>query len=62
MKLLLAAAALAATTLTPAAGPLCETAYAESCCKRCSKGKACGDSCIARDRKCTKGKGCACDA
>lgn len=32
-----------------------------SCCKVCSKGKACGDSCISRDRQCTKGGGCACD-
>lgn len=32
-----------------------------SCCKRCSKGKACGDSCIARDKTCRKGAGCACD-
>jgi hypothetical protein len=27
----------------------------------CSKGKACGDSCIAQDKACHKGKGCACD-
>jgi hypothetical protein len=33
-----------------------------ACCKRCSAGKACGDSCIARDKACHKGKGCACDA
>lgn len=33
----------------------------ERCCKVCSKGKACGDSCIARDKTCHKGKGCACD-
>lgn len=32
-----------------------------ACCKRCSKGKACGDSCISRDKRCTKGVGCACD-
>lgn len=34
---------------------------ANGCCKVCKKGKACGDSCIARDRTCTKGKGCACN-
>lgn len=34
---------------------------AAGCCKHCSKGKACGDSCIARDRRCSKGAGCACD-
>jgi hypothetical protein len=32
-----------------------------ACCKVCSAGKACGDSCIARDKTCHKGKGCACD-
>lgn len=31
------------------------------CCKTCRKGKACGDSCIARDKVCHKGKGCACN-
>lgn len=33
---------------------------AGSCCKVCKKGKPCGDSCIAADRRCTKGPGCAC--
>lgn len=36
-------------------------AVAASCCKQCSKGKACGDSCISRDKSCRKGPGCACD-
>jgi hypothetical protein len=39
-------------------GPIIEAA----CCKICKKGKACGDSCIAREKTCTKGPGCACDA
>ncbi len=34
-------------------------AQTSACCKMCSKGKACGDSCIARDKVCHKGKGCA---
>ena len=34
----------------------------EPCCKICHKGKACGDSCIARDKDCTVAPGCACDA
>ena len=34
---------------------------AERCCKHCSAGKACGDSCISRDKQCHKGPGCACD-
>lgn len=31
------------------------------CCKICSKGKACGDTCIRRDYTCHKGRGCACN-
>mmetsp|Transcript_57996 Transcript_57996/g.138080 ORF Transcript_57996/g.138080 Transcript_57996/m.138080 type:complete len:205 (+) Transcript_57996:72-686(+) len=31
------------------------------CCKMCSKGKACGHSCIAKKNKCSKDRGCACD-
>lgn len=37
-------------------------ASAAPCCKVCQKGKACGDSCIAKDKDCTKPEGCACDA
>ena len=33
-----------------------------SCCKICSKGKACGNSCISRSYTCHKGVGCACNA
>lgn len=33
-----------------------------TCCKMCLKGKPCGDSCIARDRQCSKPAGCACAA
>lgn len=32
------------------------------CCKHCSAGKACGDSCISRDKTCHKASGCACDS
>lgn len=32
------------------------------CCKYCSKGKACGDSCINVNYTCHKGPGCACDS
>lgn len=38
------------------------TKMENSCCKICSKGKACGDSCISRSYVCHKGPGCACDA
>jgi hypothetical protein len=35
---------------------------AKNCCKICTKGCACGDSCISCDNTCHKGEGCACDA
>ena len=31
------------------------------CCKICSKGKACCDTCIRADYTCHKGRGCACN-
>jgi len=31
-----------------------------SCCKRCKAGKPCGDTCIARNKICHVGPGCAC--
>jgi hypothetical protein len=34
---------------------------ANGCCKICTKGKACGDTCIAQDKQCHVGPGCACD-
>jgi hypothetical protein len=35
---------------------------ADQCCKICSKGKACGNTCISRSYDCHKGRGCACNA
>ena len=32
-----------------------------SCCRVCRTGKACGDSCISRDRTCRQPRGCACN-
>lgn len=57
MKILLGALALALIAPLSTAVPLCA---AEVCCKRCKAGKPCGDSCIAKDRACSKPKGCAC--
>ena len=37
------------------------SAAAQQCCRICTTGKACGDSCIARDKTCHVGPGCACD-
>jgi hypothetical protein len=30
------------------------------CCKVCTKGKPCGDTCISQDKTCNVGPGCAC--
>jgi hypothetical protein len=62
LSLLVAAALLAVgpASITCASSGWRATGYA-ACCKVCHKGKACGDSCIARDKTCHKGKGCACD-
>jgi len=32
-----------------------------ACCKICSTGKACGDTCISRNDVCRVGPGCACN-
>lgn len=34
---------------------------ADGCCRHCTRGKACGDTCIARDKQCHQAPGCACD-
>lgn len=67
MRFLIGLATAAALTLgVPAfdpcgSGGAAFAAQARACCKTCSKGKACGDSCISRAKQCHKGKGCACD-
>lgn len=37
-----------------------ESAVARECCKVCSKGKPCGDTCIEKDDVCHVPPGCAC--
>jgi hypothetical protein len=37
-----------------------ERARESRCCKVCTKGKPCGDTCIAQDKTCHVGPGCAC--
>ncbi len=32
----------------------------KACCKHCTKGQPCGDSCISTKKKCTTPPGCAC--
>lgn len=56
-----ASLALGPATLSPCSSPAFAAEIGYACCKLCKKGKACGDSCIARDKACHKGKGCACD-
>ena len=60
---------LSVATTTTEAAPEPEPEYTpppatetRSCCKYCSTGKACGDSCISRSYNCSKGVGCACNA
>ena len=64
MKLAILVAA-ATLTIGPPGISCASPAWAASgyaaCCKVCSKGKACGDSCIVCDKACHKGKGCACN-
>lgn len=59
-------AAAATMTLVPLSISECGGGFAagaqRSCCRVCSKGKACGDSCIARHLNCHRGRGCACNA
>jgi hypothetical protein len=46
----------------PAEKPSKPAEKPQSCCRVCSKGKACGNSCISRRFVCHKPSGCACDA
>jgi len=48
-----------ASNLTPRADTCIP---ADRCCKICSKGKACGNTCIRRTYNCHVGRGCACNA
>lgn len=32
----------------------------DACCMQCTKGKPCGNSCIATNKKCNQPPGCAC--
>ncbi len=34
---------------------------AARCCRICNRGRACGDGCISRERRCHRPPGCACD-
>ncbi len=67
MRTAFAFLAAAGLFVAPASFGRCDGASAfasapRSCCKTCRAGKACGDSCIAASKACTKGRGCACNA
>lgn len=55
-----AAATTTVTVISVATTPVTPTSPTSSCCRVCSTGKACGDSCISRTLTCHKGSGCAC--
>ena len=61
-------AADTASTQSPAIEQCAEAADTQDdfqlavCCKHCKKGKACGESCISRNKTCHTPPGCACDS
>lgn len=65
LQLLLVPALLllpAASGIPEASACASEAPAGAACCKRCKKGKPCGDTCIARNKTCHVGRGCACAA
>lgn len=50
-----------AATAVDAAHDQGDTATQAGCCRVCTRGKACGNSCISRDKQCYQPPGCACD-
>lgn len=65
VNVLTTALSAAATPRVTAPSPSQTTTIPDSgtgCCKICSKGKACGNSCISRSYTCHQPPGCACDA
>jgi beta-lactamase superfamily II metal-dependent hydrolase len=45
-----------------AAAPVITPVTSPACCRVCTTGKACGNSCISRDKQCHQAAGCACNA
>lgn len=48
-------------TLAPTGFADAATKTRKVCCKICTTGKACGNSCISRKYQCHKAPGCACN-
>ncbi len=57
-RLILAVLLLLATAPTL---PSCGDSPTSGCCKTCTTGKACGDTCIDARETCNVGPGCACN-
>jgi hypothetical protein len=55
------ASAHAGTNEFPSTVSRVSDAVNQQCCKICTTGKACGDTCIVRDKTCQIGAGSACD-
>lgn len=51
----------AVPVVVPTAAPPPPQQPARSCCKICTTGKACGNSCISRNKTCHQPAGCACN-
>lgn len=65
LLLLIAASPVHGSASGPDPRPSCRVDPATGtrvCCRVCSRGKACGNSCIAAWKTCHRGVGCACDA
>lgn len=60
-RFLALAAVLSLTAGSPTALSGCDGAGGTVCCKVCTTGRACGDSCISATSTCDVGPGCACD-
>lgn len=53
--------ALAAASGPPLSAACAKNGVGPGCCRVCSTGKACGDTCIAASATCHVGTGCACN-
>lgn len=50
-----------ASAHTDSYADMCYEVVSEGCCKICTVGQACGDTCISRDKVCHVIGGCACN-
>ncbi len=61
LLLLPGGAALTGCDASDPAGPIGPPTGGSSCCRVCTTGRACGDSCINRNYTCNQPPGCACN-